>query len=194
MPLNGAPAKSLQHWQQLQEHFPRYALVLPGDKDFVCQPEQCGASCCRNTNVAIRESDRSRLEHHSGLPSQEFLECENGKLLTLPLAFPYFLSRRDGGCTLLGSANLCSQYPGRPDPCRAYPYAVLLIDSSTGWPARLTSSAVGESLNGVHPELLGLHPLLVRHVDCPGFTEDRISAEDWESIIWETAELTAEEE
>lgn len=154
----------------------RYQPVLPGDPSFVCRAAECDAWCCRALSVPVDDNDAQRLERHSGLERSRFLESEAGVPIELPLVEPYLLARRDGHCALLGSDLRCSQYDGRPDACRAYPFQLLLINRLTGQPA--SAHAGGD-------------PVLIRHLDCPGFTGPPLDAEAWRRLVDETALLSS---
>lgn len=174
-------------WKLAHERYAGYALILPGDATFICQAEACAAHCCKVFSVALTEHEVERLSRFSGKRAHEFLECEDGEPIYLPLADPYLLVRGDGQCGLLQDDLLCSEYEGRPDACRLYPHHVVFVDEATGRPAsgeveqfRRVISNGGDG---------GLIPLFLRHLDCPGFTGPPISSEAWQELFIETYRL-----
>ena len=178
-------------WAGVAARFGAYNLVLPGSPTFICKAEACTAHCCRVYSVSLGEPEVERLEKWSGLTPIHFLESEDGEPLTLPLAQPYLLSRSDGHCSLLGDDLRCSQYHGRPDACRLYPYFVVAISTASGKPvysnvAGIRSAATGAADGTREGDLV---PLLLSHVECPGFTGPPLPALDWRTLLLETAAL-----
>ncbi len=141
--------------------------------------------------MSLGEPEVERLEKWSGLSPVTFLESEDGVPLTLPLAQPFLLSRTAGHCSLLGDDLRCSQYHGRPDACRLYPYFVVAISLLSGKPVysdvdgirRAATRAADGQEDGT------LVPLLLSHVECPGFTGPPLPAADWRTLLLETAAL-----
>ncbi len=180
----------LQTWSSVAARYQAYELVQPGSPGFICQPTICTARCCHIFSVAVSESDVARMEKASGFVPMMFLESEDGRPITLPLAHPYLLSREDNHCSLLGADLGCTQYEGRPSACRLYPHFVVFIDPSTGKPVHdpplsacdaIVAMAEGAPL--LQPALV---PLLLRHLECPGFTGPPIAARAWSVQLQET--------
>src|SRR6185436_14216566 len=94
-------------WGAVAERFPQYAPLLPGDASFVCLADQCSVHCCRIFSVPASEADVERMARTHRIDPADFLECENGEPIALPLAEPYLLARRDGGCAQLQPTMLC---------------------------------------------------------------------------------------
>ena len=126
----------------------------------------------------------------SGLPAFRFLETEDGEPIALPMAQPFLLRRENNRCALLGDDLRCSQYHGRPDACRLYPHFVVFIDEAAVKPVYADMEAITRSMeafrSGEEPPLV---PLLLRHVECPGFTGPPMTAADWHSLFETTFAL-----
>ena len=182
----------LATWDSVAGHFGRYELLLPGQPSFVCLASECPAHCCRKYSVSLGEAEVERMTRASGLAPLHFLECEDGEPIALALAQPYLLARRDGACALLGPDLLCGQYEGRPDACRQYPHHVLFIDRDESKPvygdlARMAQAMAWlEPKPAIEPKCM---PLLVRHLDCPGFEGPPLSYADWLVLMHETTYL-----
>jgi Fe-S-cluster containining protein len=166
-------------WNGISPRYEAYALLLPGDPSFICQPQVCDAHCCRKFSVSAGEADRSRMERETGLSPVEFLESEDGEPTTLPLARPYLLRRAENRCAMLGDDLACTAYTGRPDACRQYPYQVLFANAEGGLarPSREEALALLANDGSAGPVAL-----LVRHIECPGFTGEPLSADTWHSL------------
>lgn len=186
-----ALARMREAWAALAPRFEAYELVLPGTPSFICQAEACAAHCCKFYSVSLGERERERLSRWSGLEPVEFLESENGEPITLPLAQPYLLARKGGQCALLADDLRCSQYHGRPEACRLYPHFVIFLDESTGRPVHSATREMAESLERMlEGETAPTYvPLLLRHVECPGFTGPPIEEAAWEALFTETFRL-----
>jgi hypothetical protein len=178
-------------WESVSARFAAYALLLPGDASFVCQASLCVAHCCRKFSVALGEAEVARMRRSSGLRPVDFLEEEDGEPITLPLAQPYLLARKDGQCSLLGDDLMCGQYEGRPDACRLYPHHVIFIDAATARPVHSDLGGMRASLTSAvaGPEPLPYSPVLIRHLECPGFTGSPLARQDWVSLLRTTALL-----
>jgi hypothetical protein len=178
-------------WAMIAERFQAYALVLPGDASFICQAEACTAHCCRAFSVGLDDNDVQRMARSSGLRPETFLESEDGRPVVLPLAQPYLLTRSDGGCTLLGPGLRCSQYEGRPNACRLYPHFIVAVDPAMGRPVYGDASAIvtagRQVVTGGTPG--SLVPLLLRHVECPGFTGPPMTVDAFLGLLAETLAL-----
>lgn len=183
--------RMLATWDQVRSRFEAYELVVPGIPSFVCQAENCVAHCCRVFSVALNDQELSRLERFSGLERIELLEYRDGAPVTLPLADPYLLGRRDGHCAMLREDLLCGQYEGRPDACRLYPHHVMFIDMATGRPANPDLDAFRGSLAGADDRQV---PLLMRHLECPGFTGSAIQLGEWQALLLTTYRLQYHDE
>ncbi len=179
-------------WKSVEQRFNGYALLMPGDPQFVCLATDCPAHCCRKYSVSLGEVEVERMVRASGLQPVYFLESEDGAPISLPLAQPYLLARADGACKLLGEQLLCGQYEGRPDACRQYPHHVLFIDTDEAKPVYGDLPRMAEAMSWFEdgdanePACV---PILVRHLDCPGFDGEPLPADDWLALIHETTYL-----
>ena len=175
-------------WAHVEARYGSYRLVLPGEPSFICQPHSCDAYCCRAFNVALDEGEVERMRASSGWPASRFLESEDGELITLPLATPFVLGRKDGHCIFLDAELACGQYEGRPDACRSYPHQVVFIDAESGRPAQPSPEAGRQAVEAVVAGQVveGVVPLLLRHDPCPGFTGPPSTAEAWAGLFRET--------
>lgn len=178
-------------WATLAPPWEAYRLVLPGDASFICQPEVCRAHCCRAFSVALGDHEMARLQQRSGLLPEAFLEVEDGRPVRLPLARPYLLARSENRCALLGADLRCTQYEGRPDACRLYPHFVVAINQATGRVERGTDVGLAARVTGaLAGSLQGeVVPVLLRHVECPGFTGPPLDSDAWARLFLETARL-----
>lgn len=165
---------ALAAWGVIRARYPSYDLVLPGANSFNCRAETCNAWCCRALSVPLGDVDVERMERVTRLAPADFLECENGEPIALPLRDPYLMARAGGACVLLGKDLACSRYHGRPAACRLYPFQVLVVDEREGRPVRPGTGAI---------------PLLLRHRECPGFTGPPLQEEAWATLLRETALL-----
>ena len=182
-------------WEGLRQRFPAYELLLPGSPTFVCLAEACPSHCCKIYSVSLGEREVERMKRFSGLEMVDFVECEEGRPITLPLAQPYLLARREGTCALLGHDLRCGQYEGRPDACRLYPHFVIVIRTVDSKPiysdvTNVRAAVVAAAGGGGHR---GFVPLLLRHLECPGFSGPPLAEEGWRELIRETARLQYEE-
>lgn len=177
-------------WDGIESRYAAYRLVVPGDPAFHCQPDLCDAHCCRAFTVNLGESEVARMQVSSHLAPLQFLESADGAPVTLPLAQPYILARTDNHCALLDAARHCSQYEGRPNACRLYPHFMLFADAQTGRPIHGDAVAIRQAVDNLHAGLPfdGAVPLLVRHIECPGFTGAPISPDDWLTLFNATFE------
>ena len=175
-----------QAWKGISPRYEAYALLLPGDPSFICQPHVCDAHCCRKFSVSVGEADRARMERETALAPVQFLESEAGTPITLPLAKPYLLRRAENRCAMLAPDLGCSVYSGRPDACRQYPYQVLFasVEGGIARPSRDEALALLASDSGAGPVAL-----LVRHIECPGFTGEPLSSADWQTLRQSTLAL-----
>jgi hypothetical protein len=129
------------------------------------------------------------------LAPRDFLECEEGEPVALPLATPYVLGRRDGACLFLEPSLRCGAYPGRPNACRLYPHFLLLV-AADGTPrfadhARLEDAlaALEDAGGEPSPACERPVPLLVRHTHCPGFGGPPLDLGAWTALVRETLDL-----
>lgn len=178
-------------WATVEGRFQAYELVVPGVPGFICQADRCVAHCCKVFSVALNDRELERLERFSGLERLDLLEHKGGKPVMLPLADPYLLARHDGHCAMLQDDLLCGQYEGRPDACRLYPHHVMFIDVSAGRPANPALDVFREAL--MNPDGVVV-PLLMRHLECPGFTGPPIEAAEWEALLRTTYQLQYHDE
>jgi Fe-S-cluster containining protein len=180
-------------WERVAHRYTAYDLVLPGVPSFICQASLCKAHCCKVFSVALGDREVDRLARSSGFAPIVFLECEDGRPITLPLAQPFLLARDRGTCRMLGPDLLCSQYEGRPDACRLYPHFVLFFEPGTerpvhsDWPAM--TAAVDRFTGRSASPVRALVPLLLRHVECPGFTGPPLDRQAWRTLFRETFRL-----
>ncbi|MBA4181127.1 MAG: hypothetical protein C0506_11110 [Anaerolinea sp.] len=177
-------------WKLVAGRYAAYELVLPGSAGFQCQPRLCDAFCCRSYSVNLGEVEVARMATTSGLLPARFLETENGEPIVLPMAQPFLLRREDNRCALLGDDLRCTQYHGRPDACRLYPHFVVFINEAEAKPVYADLDAIAEAMaafrSGGKPPLV---PLLLRHVECPGFTGPPMTGEEWQVLFATTYEL-----
>lgn len=189
--LQDLEARMTAFWAAISPRYAAYELLLPGMPSFVCQASLCTAHCCRAFSVSLGDNEVTRLRGHDGLHLSAFLECEDNVPVVLPLAQPYLLARTDGQCRLLSADLTCGVYPARPDACRLYPHFVLFFDPASGRPVHADVAGMRQSLSAVlergidGPYLL----LLLRHVECPGFTGPPLLREAWLTLMGETARL-----
>lgn len=188
--MSHAREQILATWGAIRSRFTAYELVIPGEPGFVCQAELCSANCCKAFSVSLGDAEAERMWAASGLPANVFLECEEGEPIRLPLRSPFLLARRDGHCAMLGEDLACTQYEGRPDACRQYPHHVIFVDVTTSKPvhADLPRMAVGlgATLAG---ERANVVPLLLRHLECPGFTGPPLREVEWRQLLRRIARL-----
>ena len=178
-------------WQSLSPRYEAYSLIVPGTPSFVCQAELCSAHCCKAFSVSLGEDEVSVLAERSRLQPLHFLELEDGEPITLPLAKPYLLARRGGQCALLGPDLRCTQYHGRPDACRLYPHFVVGFDVANEKPVYGDVAGMRAAIDSVAHDrpLGGLVPLLLGHVECPGFTGPPLAEAAFLALLAHTAEL-----
>ena len=174
-------------WAEIAPRFSAYELVLPGSSAFICQAADCGARCCRAFSVNLGEAEAERFSRTSGLQRAEFLECEDGRPIALPLAQPYLLARAGGGCKQLGADLGCAQYEGRPNACRLYPHFIIFVEPETARPVYGELEGMERSFLAVLGGDAGPYAaLLLRHVDCPGFTGPPMTGGQWQELFEET--------
>jgi len=178
-------------WETIRERYGAYTIALPGVPTFHCQPHLCDAHCCRAFTVNLGDAEVQRMRAASGLVPARFLESEHGEPIALPLAQPYILARRDNHCALLDASLGCGQYEGRPNACRLYPHFLLFFDSTTARPVHGDIAAIQRAIGDLHAgnEFEHLVPVLVRHVECPGFTGAPMTEADWLALVDETFSL-----
>jgi Fe-S-cluster containining protein len=174
-------------WTRIADRYPAYDLLLPGASSFVCQAEECDAHCCRTFSVPVGEADARRMQTVTGLQLVDFLESVDGKPIELPLAEPYLLARSDNACKLLADDLGCSQYAGRPSACRAYPHQVLYISAETGRPVALAPDLVESTIARSCSGASDVFALLLRHLECPGFTGPPLSEQQWADLLLQIA-------
>lgn len=179
-------------WTRIQPRFTAYELVMAGTPMFVCRASQCEAHCCRVFSVALGDREVERLASSTGRAPVTFLESEDGEPLRLPLLQPFLLSRTDGHCSLLADPELCGAYEGRPDACRLYPHFVIAIDQETGRPVHGDPDAIEVAVRSVLAEGAlpsRLVPLLLRHLECPGFDGPALPEAAWRTLFADTFAL-----
>ena len=181
-------------WSVISPDLSGYDLVLPGSPSFVCRAEACSAHCCKAFSVSVGDREVERMAAESGLQPVEFLELEGGEPITLPLAKPMLLARAEGNCALLGDDLRCTQYHARPDACRLYPHFVIGFDPATAGARWGAADEVWEAARAfVAGGYMELMPLLVRHMECPGFTGPPLGEEARALLLESTARLAAQE-
>jgi hypothetical protein len=193
MPETASPgaASAASAWERVRDRFPNYDVVLPGKPSFLCLSSDCPSHCCKVYSVSLGEEEVSRMERASGLLRRAFLEVEGDEVITLPLAQPYVLARHEGACALLRDDLLCGQYEGRPNACRLYPHFVIVADMARGTVAGLGREATRALVSRLLAGTLDgpLVPVLVRHLDCPGFDGQPHDGATWQALFDETARL-----
>ena len=180
-------------WESIADRYAAYQLAMPGSPTFICQAELCDAHCCRAFSVNLGEAEVERMQRANGLQPLHFLESEDGVPLKLPLAQPYLLKRAENRCAQLGPWLSCGQYDGRPNACRLYPHFVLFIDPASLRPVHAEIDGMLASFaaaTGVAELAPGLYvPLLLRHVECPGFTGPPMTSIEWCKLFDDTFRL-----
>ena len=177
-------------WAKVCERYAAYDLVLPGSATFECQPTLCDAYCCRSYSVNLGEAEVARMAAVSGLRPSRFLESEHGEPIVLPMAQPYLLKRARNRCALLGDDLRCSQYHGRPNACRLYPHFVVFIDTVQAKPVYGDTAAMSAAMDALRAgQEFALVPLLLRHVECPGFTGPPMTTGEWQALFESTYRL-----
>ncbi len=178
-------------WSVIADRFQAYDLVVPGTVAFECLMGDCTEHCCNRYTVNLSERDVDRVMRVSGRPTREFLECEDGEPIALPIAQPYVLARAEGTCVFLQTDMACEIYEGRPNACRLYPHFVLFVDPASGRPTYGDVQAITRSFRGwLNSEPAPLVPVLMRHRACPGFQGSRLLPDDeWLAILRETARI-----
>ncbi len=185
MLLKPVPAEQLQAvWDRVSQRYGAYELVLPGCASFICQADLCDAYCCRAYTVNLGEREVARMAKSSALEPSRFLEYYDGLPLALPMAQPFLLKREENRCALLGENLRCGQYHGRPDACQLYPHFLVFINTQTWKPVYADTAgfehAVVALIEGREDAMV---PLLLRHVECPGFTGPPISKDAWWALF-----------
>jgi len=180
-------------WDCVRDRFGAYSLVLPGTPSFICQPNLCTAHCCHAFSVNMGEAEAGRMARETGMALVQFLELEEGEPITLPLAQPFLLPRRRPLPFPRPRAR-CTVYTGRPNACRLYPHFVVFVDAATG---KVTTPPPGAGRRAVDALLAGQSssfvPLLLGHVECPGFTGDPLPEASWRTLLEATYHLQYEE-
>lgn len=178
-------------WETIRDRYRAYNLAMPGDATFHCQPQLCDAHCCRAFTVNLGDAEVSRMQAASGLSPSRFLESEHGKPVALPLAQPYILARRSGHCALLEPSLACGQYDGRPNACRLYPHFLVFVDRVSGRPVHSDVSSSRASVDALRDgrPFETLVPMLLRHVECPGFTGAPMTPGEWMALVAQVCEL-----
>jgi Fe-S-cluster containining protein len=181
-------------WERVSARFGAYTLAMPGSAAFICQPGVCTAHCCHAFSVNMGESEADRMTRETGMSRVQFLELEEGEPIALPLAQPYLLAREGGRCRFLGPDLGCTVYHARPSACRLYPYFVVFVDAATG---KVTALPRGEARRAIDSLLAGQAPspvpLLLGHVECPGFTGAPLPDAAWCDLLATTHQLQYEE-
>lgn len=181
-------------WEQVRERFGAYTLIVPGSPAFICRPEVCTAHCCHAFSVNLGEAEADRMTGATGMKRIEFLELDDGEPITLPLAQPFLLARSEGRCRFLGDTLGCTVYAGRPNACRLYPHFVVFVDPERG---RVAAPSPPAGRTSIETALAGAVsnpvPLLLGHVECPGFTGEPLSESDWRGLLAATYHLQYQE-
>lgn len=181
-------------WERVGSRFSAYQLVLPGTPGFVCDASACAAQCCRAFSVNLGEREAERFARMTGKAPADFLECEGGEPIALPLAQPYVLARSDGQCRQLSQGLGCMAYAGRPNACRLYPHFIVAIEPASGRPVHGDIAGIATSVRSVQngAKAAPYVPLLLRHTDCPGSTGPAMTEADWWALFDETFRLQYE--
>lgn len=183
-----------QAWAKARSRFEAYNLIVPGSPRFICQPLVCTAYCCHAYSVSLGDAEIVRMRRFQGLEPRDFLELdEDRRPIELPMVQPYLLARTDNHCKLLAAGLHCSTYAGRPNACRLYPHFVVFWDEVGGrtitTPAPRAIESFEAWLAGEPPPLV---PLLLGHSECPGFTGEPLTFEEWQTIFERTYHLQYE--
>lgn len=190
MVVAAGTAEQKATWALIEERYAGYRLVLPGEPSFICQAELCDAHCCRAYNVALNDDEVARLAAAGPEPPSRFLECEDGEPINLPLERPFVLGRQGDHCLFLSEERTCEQYAARPDACQLYPHQIIFVEAS-GRPAQPSAPARQRALQSLlgGEATGGVVPLLLRQVECPGFTGAPTSAPEWATLVRATYAL-----
>lgn len=92
-------------------------------------------NCCKVVRVPVTQHDLAQLTRHAAQPVETFVEWlapdeidmtgEPETFVMLDVGRRLMVLRHErGGCILLRSDGLCSQYVARPAACAAYPFAL----------------------------------------------------------------------
>lgn len=177
-------------WEQVRDRFGAYSLILPGSPAFICQPDACGAHCCHAFSVNLGEAEAARMARVTGMRRIDFLELDDSEPIVLPLAQPFLLARREGRCQFLGADLGCTVYAGRPNACRLYPHFVVFVDRERG---RVRAPSPPDGRASIESALAGIAsnpvPLLLGHVECPGFTGAPLPESHWQALLSDTYQL-----
>jgi len=178
-------------WGQVAARFEAYRLVIPGSPGFICQPDACTAHCCHAFSVNLGDTEVARMQKFEGLEMVDFLELdEDRQPVTLPMVQPFLLARADNHCKMLGKDLRCTTYHGRPNACRLYPHFVVFWDAEAEkartTPSRRAAASFDAASKG---KLYGLVPVLLGHVECPGFTGPPIAEAEWFELFRTTYQL-----
>jgi Fe-S-cluster containining protein len=181
-------------WDQVRERFGAYSLIVPGSPAFICRPEACTAHCCHAFSVNLGEAEADRMTRETGMRRIEFLELDDREPIALPLAQPFLLARSGGHCRFLGEDLGCTVYAGRPNACRLYPHFVVFVDVERG---RVAAPSPADGRASIQSALASAAsnpvPLLLGHVECPGFTGEPLTVSDWRDLLAATYQLQYEE-
>jgi Fe-S-cluster containining protein len=181
-------------WAAAAPRFQAYRLVAPGTPSFICQPAACTAHCCHAFSVSLGEPEVERLGRFHALERVDFLELdEERRPVELPMLQPYLLARADNHCKLLTGELGCGAYEGRPNACRLYPHFVVFWDTSGDraltFPGERTAAAYRAFAEDHESAIV---PLLLGHIECPGFTGPPLSEDSWRAIFEQTYHLQYE--
>lgn len=178
-------------WQVVAERFQAYELVVPGTPAFECLVSACTEHCCNRYTVNLSERDVDRVVRLTGRAPRDFLECEDGDPIVLPIAQPYVLSRAESTCVFLRPDFSCGEYEARPNACRLYPHFVIFVHPESGRPTYGDTGAIARAFREcLAGEIGALVPVLMRHRACPGFGGARLIEEgEWLALLRETARI-----
>lgn len=178
-------------WERVAPRFQAYHLIVPGSPKFICQPAVCTAYCCHAYSVSLSDADVQRMRRFESLEPVEFLELdEDGTPVTLPMAQPYLLARKDNHCKMLTPELGCGTYHGRPNACRLYPHFVVFWDAEADRARTTASRRVEAAFEAISKgKVYGPTPLLLGHSECPGFTGEPIEEAEWWALFESTYQL-----
>ena len=161
---------------------------LPGDPKFICAQDKCSHPCCEFSGylVHVTKAFSDNVHAQFGLKRDEFID---------PIFDPPVLSHRDGyKCIFVDDNNRCKVHSIKPSGCIVYPFdlafcslehngSLRLHDSGEVHRTQLYFSGRPLDIYRLGRRYHFLIPVLVYDSNCPGFTGDPISMEDYLALV-----------
>ena len=89
-----------------------------------------------------------------------------------------------------GAGLGCGEYEGRPNAGRLYPHFVLVFDVESGRPVHSDVDTIGAAVRAsLSDGASRCVALLLRHIECPGFTGPPMTDDAWRALFEETYRL-----